>query len=85
MIRERWKAVKGVWHGSSKNNGKSCCGVRDKWITISKIAVPLGIGAAMTADVLSVCVLTGILHLVLLKSPSVKNINQCIDAILKNH
>ena len=37
---ERWKAVKGVWHGSSKNNGKCCCGVRDKWITISTIGVP---------------------------------------------
>ena len=57
---ERWKAVKGVWDGSSKNNGKSCCGVRAKWITISKIAVPLGIGTAMAADVV-VCVLSGIL------------------------
>ena len=58
---ERWKAVKGVWDGSSKNNGKSCCGVRDKWITISKIAVPLGIGTAMAADVVGVSVLSGIL------------------------
>ena len=58
---ERWKAVKGVWDGSSKNNGKSCCGVRDKWITITKIAVPLGIGTAMAADVVGVSVLSGIL------------------------
>ena len=46
---ERWKAVKGFWDGCFKNNGRSGCGVvvegvdRDKWITMSKIAVPLGV------------------------------------------
>ena len=49
---ERWKAVQGFWDGSSTNNGRSRCGVvikgvdKDKWITISKIAAPLGIGTA---------------------------------------
>ena len=38
---ETWKAVKGFWDGSSKNNGRSGCGVviegvdKDKWVTIS--------------------------------------------------
>ena len=49
--------LKGFWDGSSKINGRSCCGVvikgvdRNKWITISKIAVPLGISTAMAAEV----------------------------------
>ena len=76
---ERWKAVKGFWDGSSKNNGKSGCGVViegvdwEKWITTSKIAVPLGTGTAMAAEVVGVCVLTGILVLVLQNSLSAKN------------
>ena len=49
-----WKAVKGDWDGRFKDNGKSRCGVvikgidRDKWVTISKIAIPLivGVGTA---------------------------------------
>ena len=36
-------------------------------MTISKIAVPLDIGTAMTAERVGVCVLTGILDLVLNK------------------
>ena len=75
---EGWKVVKGVWYGSSKNNGKRGCGVgvegvdRDRWITISKIAVLLGTGTAMAAEVMGVCVLPGILDLVLHKSLSVR-------------
>ena len=57
----------------------------NKWITISNVALPLGIGTAMAADVVGVCVLPGILDLVLHRSLSVKNVNQCIDAILKNY
>ena len=45
----------------------------------------LGIGTAMTAEVVDVCVLTGILDLVLNKNLSMKNISQCIDAVIRNH
>ena len=84
---ERWKAVTGFWDGSSKNNGRSGCGFvikradEDKWITISKIAVHLGIGTAMAAEVMGVCVLTSIVDLVLHKSLNINNIYQCIDTI----
>ena len=53
---------KSLWDGSSKNNGRSGCGVvikggdRDKWITISKVAVPMGVGTALAAEVMGVCV-----------------------------
>ena len=87
----RWKAVRGFWDGSCKVNGRSGSGLvikgvdRNKWLTISKIAVPLGIGTAMAPEVVGVCVLTGIVDLVLHKSLNVRNINQCIDEIVKNH
>ena len=51
-------------------------------MTISKIAVPLKVGAAMAAEVVRVCVLTSVLNLILCKSLSVKNINQRIYHIL---
>ena len=41
------KAVKGLWDGSCKDNGESGCGVvikavdRERWVTISRIAVLL--------------------------------------------
>ena len=44
---DTWKAVKGFWDGSFKDNGNSGCGVvikgvdRERWVTISKIGVPL--------------------------------------------
>ena len=73
----RWKAVQGFWDGSSKVNRRSGCGVVirgvvKEWITVSKIAVPLGIGTAMAAEVMGICVLTSILALVVHKSLSVK-------------
>ena len=40
---------------------------RNMWMTISKIAVPLDIGTALIAEVVGVCVFTGILYLVLNK------------------
>ena len=58
---------------------------RDKCITISKIAVSLGICTAMTAEVVGVCVRTGILHLVLKKNLSMTNFDQCTDADVKSH
>ena len=39
---KNWKAVRGVWDGSTKTNGRIGCGVvipdvdRDKWITINR-------------------------------------------------
>ena len=64
---ETWKTVKGYWDGSFKDNGKSGCAVVikgvdwERWVTISKIAVPLKVGTVMAAEV---CVLTGNLDLV---------------------
>ena len=66
---DTWKAVKGFLDGSCKDNGKSGCGVviegvdRERWVTISQIAVPLNVGTAMAAEMMGVCVLTGILDL----------------------
>ena len=63
-------AVKGFWDGSCKDNWKSGCGVvikgvdRERWVMISIIAVLLKVGTAMTAEMMGVCVLTGILDLV---------------------
>ena len=73
----RWTAVQGFWDGSSKVNRRSGCGVVirgvvKEWNTVSKIAVPLGIGTAMAAEVMGICVLTSILALVVHKSLSVK-------------
>ena len=65
---EKRKAVRGFWDGSSTINGRSGCGVvikgvdRNLWIAISTIAVPLGNGTAMTAELVGVCVLTWILE-----------------------
>ena len=62
---------------SFKNNGRSGCGIvikgvdREKWVTISQIAVPLKVGAAM-AEIAGVCVLTSILDLILCKCLSVQ-------------
>ena len=58
---------------------------RDRWVTISKISVPLKVGTAMAAEVAGVCVLTGVLDLVFNKSLCVQNINQCINRILNKH
>ena len=54
--------MKGFWDGSSKHNGGSGCGVviqgvdRGNRITISKVAVPMGVGTVMAAEVIGVCV-----------------------------
>ena len=59
--------MKGYWDGCFKYNGRSVCGVvikgvdRERWVTISKIAVPLQVGTAMAAEVAGVCVFKGIL------------------------
>ena len=44
----------------------------------------LGGGTPVAAEVMGVCFLTSILDLFLHESLSVKNINECIDTILKN-
>ena len=59
-----WKATRGLWDGSFKDNGRSGCGIvvkgvdREKWVTITKIALPLKASATMAAEVVGVCVLT---------------------------
>ena len=81
---DTWKAVEGFWDGSCEDNGKSGCGVvikgvdRERWLTISRIAIPLKVGTAMVAEMMGVRVLTGILDLVFHQCPYVQNINQCI-------
>ena len=83
-----WKAIRGFWDGSFKNNGRNECGIvikgvdREKWVTISKTAVPLKVGAAMAAEIAGLCLLTSILDLILCKCLSVQNINQRIHRIL---
>ena len=83
-----WKAIQGFWDGSFKDDGKSGCGIvikgvdREKWVTISKIAVPLNVGAAMAAEVIGVCVLTSVLDLILCKSLSVHDISQRVGGVL---
>ena len=58
------------WDGSTKIDGRSGCSVvikvvdRDKWITISKIAVFLRMCTVMASEVVVVSVLLGILDLV---------------------
>ena len=85
---ENWKAVRCFWDGSTKTYGRSVCGVvikgvdRDKWITISTLAVPLRMCTAM-AEVVGASVLTGIMDLVLRKNIGKKASNQCIDAVSK--
>ena len=80
-----WKAVKGFWDGSCRENGESGCGVlikvvdRERWVTISKMAVPLKVGTAMAAEIMGVCVLMGILVLIFHTCLCVQNINRCID------
>ena len=83
-----WKAVKGYWDGSFKDNGKIGCGVvikgvdRRKRVTISRIAVPLKVGTTMAAEVAGVRVLAGILDLVFNKCLCVQSVNQCSNIIL---
>ena len=80
--------MKGFWDGSGRDNGKSGCGVvikgvdKNRWVTISRIAVPLRVGTAITAEVMGVCVLTEILDLVFKKSLCIQNINRCMNKIL---
>ena len=68
-----WKAIRGFWVGSFKNNGRNECGIvikgvdRQKWVTKSKTAVPLKVGAAMAAEIAGLCLLTSILDLILCK------------------
>ena len=86
---DTWKAVKGFWDGSCKDDGKSGCGVvikevdRERWVTISRSAVPLKVGTAMEAEMMGVCVLTGILDLIFHKCLCVQNTSRCIGTILK--
>ena len=63
---DTWKAVKGFGDGI-QGQWRKWCGVvikgvdRERWVTISRIAVPLKAGTAMAAEMMGV--LTGILDL----------------------
>ena len=80
--------MKGYWDGSFKDNGRSGCGVvikgfnRERWVTITKIAIPLKVGTAMAAEVAGVCVLKSIFDLIFCECWCVQNVNQCINRIL---
>ena len=56
--------------------------VREKLVTMSKIPVPLKVGADMAAEVIGVCVLTKVLDLILGKNLGVQNINQRLNGTL---
>ena len=83
-----WKVVRDYWDGSFKDNGKSGCRVvikgfdRERWVTNSKIVVPLKVGTAVAAEVAGVCVLTGILDLIFCKCLCAQSVNECINRIL---
>ena len=85
----RWKAVKGFGDGSCKDNGESGCGVvikgvdRERWVTISRIAVPLKVGTAIAAETMGVCMPTGILDLVFHKCLCGQITDMCIDTSMK--
>ena len=70
---------------ASKTMAEGGCGVvikgvhRERWVTISKIAIPLKVGAAMAAEIAGACVLTGIIDRIFCKCLSVKNVNLCIN------
>ena len=52
---------------SSRDNGRSGCSVvikgvdKEKWVTISKIAIPLKVGVAMAPEIAGVCQLTSLI------------------------
>ena len=75
--------MKGYWDGTKVRVVVVIKGVaRERWVTISKIAVPLKVGTAMAAEVVGVCVITGISDLVFNKSLCVRKVNECIDSVL---
>ena len=55
---------------------------KEKWVTISKVAVPLKICTAMAAEMMGVCLLMSVLNLILNKKLHVENINRCIEGML---
>ena len=59
---------------------KGCA--REEWVTITKNAVPSKVRTAKTAEMMGVCVLTGILDLMFNQCPCVLNIDKCIDEVL---
>ena len=85
---EKWKTVKGFCGASCKENGRSGCGVvilgvdKEKWVTISKIALPLRECTDMAVEMTGVCLLMGVLNLILNKNLNVGNVNRCIGKVL---
>ena len=73
QLQGQWERV---WSGDQKAG-------RGRWVTISRIAVPLKVGTAMAAEMMGVCLLTGILDLFFHSCLCVPNINRRIDTIMK--
>ena len=59
---------------------KGCA--REERVTTTENAVPSKIRTAKTAEMMGVCVLTGILDLMFNKCPCVLKIDKCIDKVL---
>ena len=80
---------KDFWDVSGKDNGKRECGVvikgvdRERWVTRRRSGGLLKVGTAMAAEMIGVCVLTGILDLVFHMCLCVQNINHCINTNMK--
>ena len=55
---------------------------REKWVAISKVALPLRVCTAMAADMTGECLLIGVLNLILNRNLNVGNINRCIDGLI---
>ena len=53
---------------------------RERWVTISEVAVPLQVGTAMAAEVAGVCMVAGILDLILCKCLCAQRVN-CVYKI----
>ena len=88
VFRSKAHATKHRIMVPERSDARSGCGVviktvdKDKWITISSIAVPLTTWLAMAAEVAEASVLTGMLDLVSGRS-CVENRSQCIDEKIK--
>ena len=55
---------------------------KEKWVTISNIALPLTDCTAMAAEMTGVCLLMYVLNLILNKNQNFGSINRCADALI---
>ena len=72
-----------------KTELQSGCGIvikgadGDRWITVSKILVPLGVCSALSAEVSEACILANVLDLIFRRNFCIENIDLCIDDIIR--